>query len=203
MVGARAATPCSRAIECDTTTRAVIAGATAATMRADGTGGSSMKPLRPSFACFALIASTGAAHAQQITAAGQPAQLDIRAAGPRSIRITLKPVTFEDPFPFHPAVAERSYPRPAVSLRQITKPTASKVGSLNVEVRGNPTTVRVTRASGTLVQEIVFENDGNLSFEVGGQPVLGMGEGGPRPEQGTPWRQQPVQFDRRGKIDTM
>ena len=30
-----------------------------------------------------------------------------------------------------------------------------------------------------------------------------MGEGGPRPEQGSPWRQQAVQFDRRGKLDTM
>ena len=30
-----------------------------------------------------------------------------------------------------------------------------------------------------------------------------MGEGGPRPAQGTPWREQPVQFDRRGALDTM
>ena len=26
-----------------------------------------------------------------------------------------------------------------------------------------------------------------------------MGEGGPRPERGAPWREQPVQFDRRGR----
>ena len=30
-----------------------------------------------------------------------------------------------------------------------------------------------------------------------------MGEGGPRPEKGKPWREQPVQFDRRGQLDTM
>jgi hypothetical protein len=30
-----------------------------------------------------------------------------------------------------------------------------------------------------------------------------MGEGGPRPEPGRPWREQPVQFDRRGKLDIM
>ena len=30
-----------------------------------------------------------------------------------------------------------------------------------------------------------------------------MGEGGPRPEKDRPWREQPVQFDRRGALDTM
>ena len=53
------------------------------------------------------------------------------------------------------------------------------------------------------MQELVFEADGNLSFKLDEQPVLGMGEGGPRPERGTPWREQPVQFDRRGALDTM
>ena len=43
----------------------------------------------------------------QITCAGQAAELDIRAAGPHSIRVTLKPSTFADAFPFSPALAER------------------------------------------------------------------------------------------------
>jgi len=53
------------------------------------------------------------------------------------------------------------------------------------------------------VQEIVFETDGNLSFRLDDQPVLGMGGGGPRPEPGTNWREHSVQFDRRGHLDTM
>jgi hypothetical protein len=36
-----------------------------------------------------LLAGAGAASAQPITTAGQPAQLDIRVAGERSIRVTL------------------------------------------------------------------------------------------------------------------
>jgi alpha-glucosidase/alpha-D-xyloside xylohydrolase len=72
-----------------------------------------------------------------------------------------------------------------------------------VEVRPRPLTVVVTNAAGQRVQEIVFEPGGTLSFALGGQPVLGMGEGGPRPERGVPWREQPVQFDRRGRLDTM
>jgi alpha-glucosidase/alpha-D-xyloside xylohydrolase len=43
---------------------------------------------------IALTAAPAAAYGQAITAAGQPAQLDVRAAGERSIRVTLKPVGF-------------------------------------------------------------------------------------------------------------
>ena len=62
---------------------------------------------------LALLPASGRpAAAQQITAAGQPAQLDIRVAGDESIRVTLKPVSFKDEFPNHPALAERKYPPP-------------------------------------------------------------------------------------------
>ena len=49
--------------------------------------------------------SAASARAQPITAAGQPAQLDVRAAGERSIRITLKPVEL------HRAVSRQSCSR--------------------------------------------------------------------------------------------
>ncbi len=77
------------------------------------------------------------------------------------------------------------------------------VGALSVEVRPNPLTLRITNRAGTLIQEIVFESDGTLSFRLDEHPVLGLGEGGPLPEKDTPWREQPVQFDRRGRLDTM
>ena len=150
-----------------------------------------------------LLTVAGAGHAQQITSAGQPAQLDIRAAGERSIRITLKPISFTDDFPVTPAVATRTYPAPTLTLRALPRTVKRKVGNLNVEVRPNPVTVVVTSAAGSPVQEIVFQADGNLAFRLDDRPVLGMGEGGPRPTRGTPWREQPVQFDRRGSLDTM
>lgn len=78
-----------------------------------------------------------------------------------------------------------------------------RVGRLQVAVRPSPLTVTVTNAAGQLVQELVFEADGTLAFRVDEHPVLGLGEGGPRPAQGSPWREQPVQFDRRGALDTM
>jgi alpha-glucosidase/alpha-D-xyloside xylohydrolase len=141
--------------------------------------------------------------ARTITTAGQPAQLDIRAAGERSVRVTLAPVALGGRLPANPALASRTYPTAALSLRTLDGPVKRKVGALSVDVQPNPLTVRVTDAVGRLVQRIVFEPDGTLSFALDDQPVLGLGEGGPLPDKGTPWREQPVQFDRRGRLDTM
>ena len=152
---------------------------------------------------LAFLVGAPAADAQPITAAGQPAQLEIRAAGAQSIRITLKPVSFKDDFPINPALAERKYASPALSVRELTRPVQRRVANLSVEVRPNPLTVVVKNAAGQLVQEVVFEGDGSLSFKLDEHPVLGMGEGGPRPQKGQNWREHAVQFDRRGALDTM
>ncbi|MFB3853818.1 MAG: TIM-barrel domain-containing protein [Vicinamibacterales bacterium] len=166
-----------------------------------GTGRLSVLVALPLLATLAGAASTRQ-HAG-IVSGGRPAQLDIRASGEHSIRVTLKPITFEADFPANPALAERRYPPPAITLRDLAAPVRKKAGNLDVEVVGEPLTVRVRDAGGRLVQEVVFEGDGNVSFRLDGQPVLGMGEGGPRPEPGSPWRSQRVQFDRRGTLDRM
>jgi hypothetical protein len=88
-------------------------------------------------------------------------------------------------------------------VRETSGPVQRKIGTLTVEVRANPLTVSVRNSDGDPVQEIAFENDGSLSFRLDEHPVLGMGEGGPLPAPGIPWREQSVQFDRRGQLDTM
>jgi alpha-glucosidase (family GH31 glycosyl hydrolase) len=151
----------------------------------------------------AVLATTRVVEAQPITAAGRPAQLDVRAAGEHSIRVTLKPVDVAPAFPVNPALVDRPYGAPALSLRAVTRPVRKAIGALTVEVRPGPLSLRVTSRAGALVQEIVFERDGTLSFRLDDRPVLGLGGGGPLPDEGTPWREQPVQFDRRGRLDTM
>ena len=143
------------------------------------------------------------ARAQPITSAGQPSQLDIRSSGENSLRITLKPLTFTGEFPAHPAIVDKAYPAPAVSVRELKESIRRRIGRFSVEITPKPLRVAVKRAGGSLVQELVFEEDGTLSFALDEHPVLGMGEGGPRPEKDRPWREQPVQFDRRGTLDTM
>jgi alpha-glucosidase/alpha-D-xyloside xylohydrolase len=163
-----------------------------------------MKPfVRTVLAPLALFATAGVLRAQQITAAGRPAELDVRAAGAHAVRVTLKPVDYAGDFPFTPAVAEQAWPAPAISLREVTAAVTRRVGSLTVEVRPDPLSLHVTDADGRTVQDLVFEPDGTLSFVEGGAPVLGLGEGGPRPVRGQPWKQRMPQFDRRGSFFRM
>ena len=102
--------------------------------------------------------------AQEITVANKPAQLDIRRAGAASIRVTLKPIGFTDNFPYTPALAEREYSPPEISLRRITKTVTKKIGEITVEVRPTPLTLIITNSKGQSIQRIVFENDGSLIF---------------------------------------
>ena len=68
-------------------------------------------------AIAAICATARPATAQPITAAGQPAQLDVRVAGDHTLRVTLKPLTFRGDFPQTPAVVDREYPSAALSIR--------------------------------------------------------------------------------------
>jgi alpha-glucosidase/alpha-D-xyloside xylohydrolase len=151
----------------------------------------------------AILVTAVPCQAEPITAAGQPAQLDIRPAGEHSIRVTLKPVSFENDFPYTPALAERQYAPPAIRLREISGPQRAKVGNLNVEVRPNPLTVVVTSVDGKPLQEITFQEDGNLAFRKSDQPILGLGEGGPQPRPRGEWREAEIQFDRNGSQHQM
>ena len=46
------------------------------------------------------------AYASDIRVNGAPGQLDICVAGQNAIRVTLKPQSFSEPFPFTPAIAD-------------------------------------------------------------------------------------------------
>ena len=150
-----------------------------------------------------VVAVAGHGTAEAAFPLTPPRQLDVRAAGLHSLRLTYKPVSFTNAFPDHPAVVDRAYPEPVLSLHDFSKPASVTVAGLRVSVQPDPLTLSVTRTDGTIVQTLVFNADSTVTFTLDGHPVLGMGEGGPRPQPGKPWREQPVQFDRRGSLDKM
>ena len=162
--------------------------------------------VRYSVVLAALVMSSESVWAQagQITRGGEPAQLDVRVAGDQSVRVTLKPLSFTQDFPATPVLsATRTYAAPVISVRAVTAPVARRVGNLQVTVRNQPLSVEVATAAGARVQQLTFETDGSVTFDVGGQPVLGMGEGGPQ-LQGQSWRtEHKIEFDRRGRFHEM
>ncbi|MDH6311659.1 alpha-glucosidase (family GH31 glycosyl hydrolase) [Parabacteroides sp. PFB2-10] len=142
--------------------------------------------------------------AAEIIVNGEPGQLDIRVAGQNAIRVTLKPLSFTENFPFSPGIAKRDYPAPVISLKTINGTVKKTIGNLRVEVKSNPLSIRVTTPKGELIQYIVFQDDGRLSFMLNGnEPVLGMGGGGSLPDSTVNWRELPIEYDRRGLYDSM
>ena len=98
--------------------------------------------LFPTF-LICLLSVAFFAEAQLITVDGKPARLDIRSAGASSIRITLKPLSYNEPFPQHPAIAERAYAAPFLSLTNLDKPVTRKSGNFIVQVTNQPLAVAV------------------------------------------------------------
>ena len=132
-------------------------------------------------------------------------QLDIRAAGKTGIRITMQPQDSKDKFPYTPALVERDYPKAVISLRELDsafEPVKARVGQLNVTVQSKPLSVQVTTLDNEPLQKITFAPDGTMSFVLDDQPVLGMGEGGPK-QTGDSWRTDKIEFDRRGRLHPM
>jgi alpha-glucosidase/alpha-D-xyloside xylohydrolase len=118
--------------------------------------------------------------ASSLLRANHPAvpSLDIRPAGSHGIHI----------------VHHQGGVKPKQPIRQ-------KIADLDIEISPDPLTVSITNARGVLLQRLVFLDDGKVKFRLDDVPVLGMGEGGPR-MQGD-WRNQRIEFDRRGRYHAM
>ena len=132
-------------------------------------------------------------------------KLDIRAAGKTGIRITIQPHDSKDKFPYTPALVEQDYPKAVISLRELDsafEPVKARVGQMNVTVQSNPLSVQVTTLDNEPLQKITFAPDGTMSFVLDDQPVLGMGEGGPK-QTGESWRTDKIELDRRGRLHPM
>jgi len=151
--------------------------------------------------CLLTVSAT-VAFSQNIMSAGQPATLEIRKSGSNSVRVSLLPESMGGVIPFTPLLAEgRVYDEPVIRLNVIVEPVSVVIGGLTVAVTSGPLTVTVKNQSGKVVQKLKFTSDGNVSFLLDGQPVLGMGEGGPR--MTGDWRSQEIEFDRMGRMHDM
>ncbi|MFO7756760.1 MAG: glycoside hydrolase family 31 protein, partial [Bacteroidales bacterium] len=70
-----------------------------------------------------------------------------------------------------------------------------------IDFKSDPIEIIVRSLSGETIQELVFMDNGQVLFKLDDSPVLGMGEGGPR--MGRDWRNEEIEFDRRGRLHKM
>ncbi len=127
--------------------------------------------------------------------------LEIRESGSGSIRISLLPADMTGKLPYTPVLADKDYPEPVISVNEVSGLLKGKTGRFDYTVKADPFTVSVSDTRGRLVQEISFLEDGRVAFILDENPVLGMGEGGPRMGRG--WRDEKIEFDRRGRLHRM
>jgi len=151
----------------------------------------------------ALLLATIAVRAEPVTSLGLPAELEVRAAGEHGARLTLRPLGDKEDPPRNPAFVEAANPEPLLRIQRLDVPATVKVGGIKVEVRPGPLRVTVSDANGVAIQKLVFNEDGSVDFRLDGQPVLGLGGGGPKPAKDKDWRMASVEFDRRGRLEEM
>ena len=149
-----------------------------------------------------LVAAQWVAHSQQLVVAGRPSQLIIRKAGEKTLRVTLKPLNYSKDFTASPAIVERKYESPILVVNN-EKEQEKVTGNFKISIKQNPLSIRITDRQGRLIQNFVFSNDGNLIFQTNDELLLGLGEGGTKPLPGVDWRRLPVEYDRRGRYDSM
>lgn len=140
---------------------------------------------------------------QELVIAGKPSQLNIRKAAENSVRITLKPLSYKEEYPSNPALSDKVYDKPFVSLRSLDIPQNTESGNIKISISNKPLKIVIKNRKNELIQEIAFRDDGKISFLTGHAPILGMGEGGPKSIPGQDWRTEEIQFDRRGRYDSM
>ncbi len=140
------------------------------------------------FACAGLLFAPAYLWSADIRVAKEAVKLIITPISERTVRVTLVPQ--------NDAAAERRIEesqildlrRPHAPLFEATSldaPRTVHAGKLSIELFPNPLRITVREGKSTVQTVRIAESSGEVSFDLGSKPLLGLGEGGP-------------QFDRRG-----
>ena len=122
---------------------------------------------------------------------GRAAEIQITPVSARTVRISMVPVESGKATPLPDDGSLISIPTAGMRSFRDARSQTLKAGDLRVQIAPSPLTLTVQNAKGEAVQNIAIDGaTGKVSFETGGTPLLGLGQGGP-------------QFDRRGITDQM
>jgi len=155
------------------------------------------------YLCIFYVFASLQTEAQRLLVAGNPGELTIRSVSANCLRITIKPDAFKEDFPATPAVALQKNVPPFIKMNRIDQSIRKKAGHLLVTVSQKPLTIAISNEAGRLIQHFILNDNGTISFKINDELILGLGEGGSKPSPGVNWRTLPVEYDRRGRYDSM
>ena len=126
-----------------------------------------------------------------ILVTGRPVEIAVSQVSAETVRIIVLPI--EDgrvqPVPQDGSLVHPAWNPPRARLRRLVREERVQCGNVVVKLSPDPLAVHVETRDGRLVQHLRLDSQtGSLSFLLGDQPLLGLGQGGP-------------QFDRRGSSD--
>lgn len=125
---------------------------------------------------------------------GRPVEAALTVVSERTLRVSVSPLDGNGtpvPLADEPVLIKRDWPAPVFRLRSVTGEQTIKAGSFQVTVTPEPLQFVIRGKDNRVVQELrVDKSTGSLSFRLGDDPILGLGQGA-------------AQFDRRGKKISM
>jgi alpha-glucosidase/alpha-D-xyloside xylohydrolase len=131
---------------------------------------------------------------EALTIAGQPVEVAVASLGPRTVRVSVRPIVGGTamPIPVTGELTSGAHGTVARTARDTSQLAHVRAGALVVSLTGGRAPeLRVATADGRVVQRLGFDAvTPTMTFALGDAPLLGLGEGGP-------------QFDRRGSSDRM
>lgn len=133
----------------------------------------------------------------------QPSRIEIRLIGAKSLRVTVIPDIYKKKIPNHPALSTQLDSTAVLVISELETLQTKTIGDFKVQLTKDPLSLIIYGKTGNKIQELNFLPNGNVSFMIGDAPVLGMGEGGPKPPKEENWRNLPIEYDRRGRDHKM
>ena len=126
----------------------------------------------------------------QIT--GQPVQVELIPFSARTVRVIVRSISANnDSLNADGALVDHPLPSTRTIIRNLEMDRAVACGDLSIKVTRDPLTLQIETKQGRPVQTLKIDaSTGEVSFDLGAGPLLGMGQGG-------------QQFDRRGSLDKM
>lgn len=140
-------------------------------------------------------------HGQSLEYNNAQVNIKVTETAKSALRITLEPVNGNIEKNSEPELALVDNPEADLVFKSTPKAGTAGTENFIIKFKTDPLTLSISNNAGKKIQDLVFRENGKVIFSLDDNPVLGMGEGGPRMTRA--WRDEKIEFDRRGRMHRM
>jgi alpha-glucosidase (family GH31 glycosyl hydrolase) len=119
---------------------------------------------------------------QPLTITGLPVEVSVAPVSARTLRLTVLPILPDgraQPMSDSLVLAERTWPKPVLAVRSVSKPRKLTLGTLHATLSFEPLTLSIVDSNGRPGPRVSIQaKSGAVTFPTGEGPLFGLGEGG-------------------------